>query len=255
MQKKIHNSIEFIKHYAPLADKYGGFTVCFSGGKDSQVMLDLFKKADVNFHAIHNLTTNDPPDNIYFIRKYYPEVNIQLPDLIFFQLIEKKKMLPTINKRFCCSYFKESKEKGFVAVGVRREESYKRSLYYPIVYANRKCFDTNTYKGQKVIFRPIIDWLEWEIWQYIDDFKIPINPLYELQERVGCMICPFSHRKEVNYYLDKYPKLKSNLLRTIEKIMEKGYMRDFNTTPEEVLDWYLSKRNAKEFFTQLKLDL
>lgn len=123
--EKIKNSIEFIREYEPLAVKYGGYTVCFSGGKDSQVLLDLFKKAKVKYHAVYNCTTNDDPQNVYFIRKNYPDVEIVLPKLNFLQLIEDNNMLPTMNKRFCCRILKESNNKGFTATGVRKEESTK----------------------------------------------------------------------------------------------------------------------------------
>lgn len=253
LNNSINKSIDFIMKYAPLAEKYGGYTVCFSGGKDSQVLLDLFQKSGVKYHAVYNCTTNDDPKNVYFIRKYYPEVEIKLPELNFLQLIEKKKMLPTINKRFCCSYFKESKENGFVATGVRAEESAKRKKYLPIVFYNKDFFDENQYKGQKVMFRPILNWLEWEIWQYIEDNKIHVNPCYDESSRVGCMLCPFASAKMIDLKMRQYPKLKQNLIKTIEKIMGNGYMQEFNTTPEKALEWWLSKRNAKEFFTQTTL--
>lgn len=255
LRDHILQSIDFIRKYAPLADKYGGYTVCFSGGKDSQVLLDLFKRSCVNFHAVYNCTTNDDPKNVYFIRKFYPEVEIKLPELNFFQLIEKKKMLPTINKRFCCSYFKESKNKGFVSTGVRSEESIKRSKYKPIKFFYKDYFDEKKYKGQRVSFMPILDWLEWEIWEYIETESIPINPCYEKFSRVGCMLCPFAPAKQIANNFIEYPKLKQNFLKTIEKIMDNGYMKEFHTNPQKVLEWWMSKRNAKEFFTQTTLEL
>lgn len=48
-----------------------GYYVAFSGGKDSMVILDLVKRAGVKYDAHHNLTTVEPPELIYFIRKNY----------------------------------------------------------------------------------------------------------------------------------------------------------------------------------------
>lgn len=228
LENKINKSISFIREYAPLADKYGGYTVCFSGGKDSQVLLDLFKKAGVKYHAVYNCTTNDNPKNVYFIRKYYPEVEIILPKLNFLQLIEKNNMLPTMNKRFCCKKLKEYYGKGFVATGVRKEESVKRSKYEPIEFISKTSTLFNELKmnrRRKVAFRQILEWLEWEIWQYIEDNKIPVNPCYDESSRVGCMLCTFSTAKQITNNFIEYPKQKQNFIKTIQKIMNNGYMK------------------------------
>lgn len=38
--------------------------VCFSGGKDSEVILELAKMAGINYRAIYKNTTIDPPHTI-----------------------------------------------------------------------------------------------------------------------------------------------------------------------------------------------
>lgn len=125
MTEKEKQSIALIRQYAPYADKFGGYKVAFSGGKDSQVMLDLFKKSGVQHTAFYSVTTIDPPENVYFIRKNYLEVEFVLPRLNFYQLMIKKKAIPCMNMRFCCSELKEKTFKGWVATGVRKEESRK----------------------------------------------------------------------------------------------------------------------------------
>ena len=135
LQEKIDYSIGLIKKYEADAIRLNdGYTVCFSGGKDSQVLLDLFKKARVKYRAVYNVTTNDPPENVYFIKQHYPEVEFILPKMNFFRLIEHKKCLPYINRRFCCEKLKEYYGKGICAMGVRKEESAKRSAYSEIVF-------------------------------------------------------------------------------------------------------------------------
>ena len=244
---KIENTLRLIADNYEFAKENGGYVVCFSGGKDSQVLYDLFLKSGVDFMAVYNLTTNDTPENVKFIRNEYPKVEIQLPELNFFQLIEKKKMLPTMNKRFCCEYFKENRIKtGVVVTGVMAEESFRRSKYH-IIQKHPK-------RKKQFLFHPILNWYEFDIWEYIEKEHIKINPTYEEFNRVGCMFCPFASKKQLIYVSEKYPKYKKILLKTIEKIMQKGYMRDFeNATPESVFEWWISKGNAKQFFTQLKL--
>lgn len=258
LQRKVEYSIAFIRRYAPLADKFGGYTVAFSGGKDSQVMLDLFKKSGVNYHAVYNVTTNDPPENVYFIRKNYPEVEFLHPELTFLQLIEKKKMLPTMNKRFCCDKLKEYSGKGFVAIGVRREESAKRALYDNVFFSgkNRKFDEKRMRKNRKVLVCPILEWKELDIWQYIEQNNIPVNPCYEHSGRVGCLFCPYASARALVYNSKTYHRYYHLLLRSIGRIIEKGYMREFRPlTPQQVFEWWISKQNAKMYFSQLKLDL
>lgn len=246
MNEKIKQSIELIKYYEAEAYKYGGYTVCFSGGKDSQVLLDLFKKSGVKYTAIYNVTTNDPPENVYFIRENYPEVEFVFPKHTFLQLIENKKFLPTMKCRFCCLELKEYYGRGFVAVGVRREESVKRSKYDVISKSKSK--------SNKYLFYPILEWREDEIWSYIEENNLPVNPLYDEGRRVGCLFCPFASQKQLIYNANKYPKHHKLFMRSIERIINKGYMREYSpVSAEQVWEWWISKRNAKEFFSQLDL--
>jgi phosphoadenosine phosphosulfate reductase len=41
----------------------------YSGGKDSDVILHLAKKAGVPFVAVHNLTTVDAPETVRYVKK------------------------------------------------------------------------------------------------------------------------------------------------------------------------------------------
>lgn len=253
LEKKIKHSICLIEEYAPFAEKGGGYVVGFSGGKDSTVVYQLFKESGVPFRAVYNVTTNDPPESVNFIRKQYPDVEFSIPKLNFFKLAEKKKMLPTMKARYCCAYFKES-YKGFMALGVRREESLKRSSYNLISLNNRKTFDKETYKGEHVRFYPILEWTEYDVWKFIEQRQLPINPVYDTFGRVGCMLCPFSNKKSIIYWLEKYPKLRVALLRTIQNLINNGSYSKYNPSADQVLEWWLSKKGYRQFFSQLKLD-
>lgn len=263
LHEKINYSIQIIQEYENLANMWnGGYTVCFSGGKDSQVLLDLFKKANVNFNAIYKCTTNDPPENVYFIRKNYPDVNFILPKRNFLQLIQDNNMLPTMDKRFCCRILKEYDNIGFTATGVRREESTKRGKYEEIEFKhknpNKRLFTSAKIKKSSTIyFRPILNWTEQDVWRYIDDNNIPINPCYELSGRVGCLFCPYKNKITLNYYSKIYPKHFSLLLKSIQIIINNGYLRQFNRnnqlTPTKVWEWWISNKTADAFFNQLNL--
>lgn len=254
--KKVDESINLIWKYQPMADKYGGYSVMFSGGKDSQVLLDLFKLSGVNYKAYYNVTTNDPPENVYFIRKNYPEVEFVHKKYTFLELIERKKMLPTINKRFCCSELKENFGKGFVAIGVRKEESAKRAKYDNIVFATRKKFEPEKMRvNRKVLLMPILEWTEYDIWTYIEEQGLKINPLYDKEGRIGCLFCPYKNKKALLEAAQNYPRYFRLFMRSIQRIIDKGYLREFGpVTKEQVWNWWISKQNATMYFNQLELD-
>lgn len=255
-EEKIQNSIKKIQEWEEEANKWGGYTVGFSGGKDSQVLLDLFKKSGVKFRAAYNVTTNDPPESVYFIKKNYPEVEFIHPKTPFLQLIKDKHMLPTHIYRYCCAILKESTHKGFVAVGVRREESSKRAHYsdFPEFKGSkgsqRKLYDPKKMtKNRQVLFMPIIDWLEWEVWQYIEDNNLPVNPCYDTQNRVGCIFCPYASKRELLLKKEQYPKHYKLLLNAIQVALDKGYLKQYQPlTPEEVFEWWITKEDKRKYF-------
>ena len=109
LHRKMVDSICLIQKAEKLALEYSndGFHLAFSGGKDSQVLYHLAVMAGVKFKAHMQITTIDPPKLLKFIRKNYPNVAFHRPEINFYQLIKKKKMLPLMNVRYCCQYLKE----------------------------------------------------------------------------------------------------------------------------------------------------
>lgn len=163
-----------------------GYWVGFSGGKDSIVLLDLVKKANVK-HTVHfNVCSVDPPEVLRFIRQYYPHVIWNKPRITMFQLIVKHMMPPTRLIRYCC---RELKERGgndrIVVTGIRWEESAKRS--------KRRMLESCHRYAKKQYLNPILEWTDDEIWEYIHTNKLPYCCLYdEGFKRVGCIGCPMA---------------------------------------------------------------
>lgn len=104
-----------------------------SGGKDSDVMLELFKRSGVPFEVLNSHTTADAPPTVYHIRKKFRQLEeegikatIKYPPLTMWQLIPKKLLPPTRMARYCCAVLKEGNTPNrFVATGVRWAESKK----------------------------------------------------------------------------------------------------------------------------------
>lgn len=273
LDKKIEHSIEMLKRGERLAlalNPSEGYFVGFSGGKDSQVLLDLVKRAGVKFKAVYSVTTIDPPENVYFIRKHYPEVQFQFPKKNFFKQIETKG-LPTIFHRFCCSTLKEGIGAGYmVLTGVRREESRKRSQYQEFEIRSRRKEHTDRgrnrtlneviqnehqcIKGKdKIMYYVLLDWTEDDVWQYIADNHLPVNPCYQNAGRVGCMFCPFASREQHEFFERKYPKFKEHIVKSMEIYLSHRTEPDkagFQTA-EEYYRWWASKKKIKDYLKTL----
>ena len=67
LQKKIDRAIRLLKSIENATDANGDkqpIEIAYSGGKDSDVILQLAKEAGINFKAIYRCTTIDPPGTI-----------------------------------------------------------------------------------------------------------------------------------------------------------------------------------------------
>lgn len=115
--------------------------VCYSGGKDSDVMLDIAKRClkTNEFEVLNSHTTVDAPETVYHIRDVFKEcealgikTTIKFPTYkgertTMWKLIEDKCIPPTRLMRYCCQVLKEaSTPNRMCAVGVRESESVKR---------------------------------------------------------------------------------------------------------------------------------
>ena len=124
LQKKVDIAIRLLQS---VAESKTDIELCYSGGKDSDVILELAKMACIPFTPIYKNTTIDPPGTIAHCE--HNGVQIVQPKRTFFELIEAKGF-PTRRARFCCSELKEYKIKDTAILGIRREESTAREKRY-----------------------------------------------------------------------------------------------------------------------------
>lgn len=200
LQKKIDQSIKLLK----VACKGKKVELCYSGGKDSDVILQLAKEAEIDFVPIYKMTTIDPPGTIKHARENGCE--IRRPEKTFFQLV-REAGLPSRFRRFCCAYLKEYKIMDNAIAGVRRAESTKRAKRY------KEPTQCRIYgKGEHVnqIF-PILEWTNDDVKNYILDRGIKCHPLYydekgnfRVERRLGCIGCPLKSKARDDF--KKYPK-------------------------------------------------
>ena len=235
LQQKIENSIELIKRSEKLALSYNdfGFHLAFSGGKDSQVIYELCKMAEVKFKAFFYKTSVDPRELLSFIRNNYTDVEWIYPKMTMYQLILKKGMLPLRQARFCCEYLKERNGINAVVItGITKAESAKR--------AKRKETELSCVKGQdKVFVHPILEWTVKDVKDFLKSRGIEMCSLYNIQDRIGCVGCPMSP-KTMRRDFRNMPNFKRAYINTVQKlIIEKGKYSEFESA-EDVVEWWAS---------------
>lgn len=192
--------------------KYGNrnIAVLSSGGKDSTVTTFLVRSCVDNPEIIFNNTSLDCADTYLHIKK---ESNLTIinPKEGFYQWRKRLNFIPTRFARACCNTFKEGAmvdyldkdSKYLFFMGMRNQESTGRSGYGD-EWKNNKWNDR---EWDSIL--PIRKWTELQIWLYIIQNNIDINPKYKKgYSRVGCAVaCPYYTKS--TWILDSYwyPKL------------------------------------------------
>lgn len=272
-----HKAIERIKMASEMSlHHYGKPLICtYSGGKDSDVMLELFIRSGIPFEVHNNHTTADAPETVRHIRKKFQRLEehgikceIEMPmykgkRTSMWQLIPIKLSPPTRTKRYCCQILKETGCKNrYIATGVRWDESAARQerqefekigrtkkqkeKFTKVMLMNdndaKRRMSELCMQQNKMIVNPIIDWKHIDIWEYITSEKIEVCSLYEMgYDRVGCIGCPMAGKKRYKEFFD-FPKYKQMYLnafaRMLKELDRKGKSHTWET-PEDVYRWWL----------------
>lgn len=73
LEKKVNQAIKLLKSASKFA-KGEPIEISYSGGKDSDVILELAKMAGIPYRAIYKNTTIDPPGTIKHVREMGVEI-------------------------------------------------------------------------------------------------------------------------------------------------------------------------------------
>ena len=208
LQKKVDRSIKLIQSASKIATEHGQpLEVCYSGGKDSDVILELTKMANVPYRAIHKVTTIDPKGTI----KHALENGCEIvkPKKNFLQLITYHGF-PSRMNRHCCQHLKEYKILDYTILGIRADESNKRKERYKEpeqcrVYSKKeKCRQ----------YFPILDWTKDDVLAFIKERGIKLHPLYyrengsiDVTKRLGCVGCPMASYKQRLQEFKEHPNM------------------------------------------------
>ena len=241
----------------------------YSGGKDSDVMLELFKRSGVPFEVLNSHTTLDAPPTVYHIRKRFRQLEeqgikatIKYPPLTMWQLIPKKLLPPTRVARYCCAVFKEGDTPNrFVATGVRWAESKKRQGRQEIEPSNYKLakkmrtLDENAQERlivercemrASMIVNPILDWKDRDIWEFYNTECGERNLLYDMgYYSVGCIGCPMAGKSREKEFAD-FPTYRRAYIRAFDKMLDAIHAKGKTTiwkTGEDVFHWWMESKN------------
>lgn len=197
--------------------------IAYSGGKDSDVILQLAREAGVPFRAIYRCTTIDPPGTIAHCRENGVEILRPRDGVTFFGLMERSG-IPNMFMRFCCGYLKEYKVLDKCVMGIRREESVKRKLRY---HEPTECRFYGSRKEHVEAIYPILDWTYNNILHYVKDRGIRLHPLYydekgrlDLTRRLGCIGCPMAGRSSRREEFRMYPGMLRAYVRHAQRYLD-----------------------------------
>jgi 3'-phosphoadenosine 5'-phosphosulfate sulfotransferase (PAPS reductase)/FAD synthetase len=198
LQKKIDQAVHLLQG---VAKGWGVIEIAYSGGKDSDVILQLAKEAGIRYEAVYKNTTIDPPGTIAHAIEM--GATVVRPKETFFQLIERKGM-PSRLHRFCCEALKEYKVYEKVVIGVRKAESVRRAKRYSEPTACR-WFGAKKPENHVEQIYPILDWTDADVLAFVEDRRLKLAPVYydddgriDVTRRLGCMCCPMmSKRKRI----------------------------------------------------------
>lgn len=213
--------------------------VAYSGGKDSDVILELTRMAGIKYRAIYKNTTIDPPGTIAHAKEN--GVEIRRPEKTFFQLMAQKGY-PNRFVRFCCSELKEYKILERSIMGVRKAESNKRAARYN---EPTECRFYGSKKEHVEVFYPILDWSDQDVVDFIEARGIKVHALYHREDgtidpkrRLGCMCCPLAgHRVRIDYF-KRYPNMVKAYIRAGQKFRDTHPNAKSTNLYNNVYEWF-----------------
>ena len=215
------------------------FVTSFSGGKDSQVVLDLVTRvvpaedvvviySDTGYELPPSLSLyNEVKD--FYIQKY--------PNLRFYTAKNHQPVLhywdeigtPSRIHRWCCSIMKSAplskllkeivgngkQPNAILFDGVRAEESPSRS--------SRSRIGKNVKHNKIINVSPILEWNATEIYLYLLLNGLPVNEAYRKGlSRVGCVICPYSSSWSEDLCGQLYPETLAPFVNKIREGLERS---------------------------------
>lgn len=241
--------------YETYRGRVNDFVVAFSGGKDSQVILDLVTRVlpVESFRVIFQDTDMELPCTYDIVDYTEEDYKYRFPNFKLERATSDRRAIdlwkqygpPSRVNRWCCSVMKttvfrrkmkelhetEKQPKVVVYEGVRADESSRREAYERI--------GANVKHPNLINCRAIFRWNNSEIFLYMFSRRIMLNPAYRMGlTRVGCGVCPFA--SDWSEYLIRriYPDISQKYVAVIENMA-----RNLGLNSKKEINEYISSNN------------
>jgi phosphoadenosine phosphosulfate reductase len=205
-----NEAMEFVlRTYRRFRKRVDFTVVAFSGGKDSQVILDIVSRAlhPDQYMVIFTDTTMELPCTLETVEQVREQYGERFPALKFLTARHETPALelwskfgpPSRMHRWCCSVYKSApvvrllqqlkgdgtQARVLLFDGVRAEESQRRLHYLRTATGAKHSLQTNA--------EVIRMWSTTEVFLYLARHSIDLNAGYRIGlQRVGCAVCPFA---------------------------------------------------------------
>lgn len=251
LKKKVDQAIKLLQS----AGKDGRIVeVAYSGGKDSDVILELAKMAGIKYRAIYKNTTIDPPGTI----KHAMQNGVEMirPKETFFQFMSRVGF-PNRFQRSCCRVLKEYKVLDRSVMGIRKDESVKRNRRYEEPTECRYYGRGKKKEGVEA-FYPILEWTDNDVVKFIEARGIMVHPIYYREDgsidpkrRLGCMCCPMMYYRKRRDSFKLMPGMVKGYLRAAQRFIDthpnnKTWKKYSNAYEWFVREIFFEKQNAWE---------
>jgi len=262
--------IDILEKYKNWNGKY----VLFSGGKDSLVVLDLAHKYwKDNFKVIYiEITGNTHPKCNKYVHKVVNEYGVELIhlkyDRDFFDMLMELGYPSVLwsGARWCLQRFKDRPMMWFnknntvnlTASGMKQGDSNRRRIWIEKNVVNGITINPRKKEYGKVQLLPIYNWSNEDVWNYIKENNLPLNPLYKEIGRAGnCVICPALRKCEFLAVMQKCPEFFCKWKKAHEKLRKdyfEGKLKGMRVTFYQFDKWYrlyCKNKNLMSFSFQL----